>query len=144
MKKLFFIAAIAGAALVSCTKNELAPSATEQHELIFANPVTSTLTKVVDLATGTQYPTTAPFYVFADYHINEFSADGTPLEDVTSYMRGNNGVLVTHKTTEITINNQKYDDNENYRVIPSVDGKIKKAVKQKSVICTNAFIEYSD
>ena len=39
-------------------------------------------------------------------------------------------------------NNQKYDDNENYRVIPSVDGKIKKAVKQKSVICTNAFIEY--
>ena len=110
MKKLFFIAAIAGAALVSCTKNELAPSATEQHELIFANPVTSTLTKVVDLATGTQYPTTAPFYVFADYHIDQFSANGTSPEDVTSYMRGDNGVLVTHKTTEITINNQKYDE----------------------------------
>ena len=106
MKKLFFIAAIAGAALVSCTKNELAPSATEQHEITFASPVTSTLTKA-DLVTGTVYPTDIPFYVFADYHKTEF----TSAEDFTSYMtNGGQGVLVQHTGPEI--DKEGVDDEE--------------------------------
>jgi len=41
MKKLFFIAAIASAALVSCTKNEPAPSVNAQQEITFLTaPVT--------------------------------------------------------------------------------------------------------
>ena len=38
MKKLFFLAALAGVALVSCTKNEVAPS-DNQNEITFAAPV---------------------------------------------------------------------------------------------------------
>ena len=44
MKKFFFIAAIASAALVSCTKNEVAPVAFEQ-EITFAAPVVGPQTK---------------------------------------------------------------------------------------------------
>lgn len=42
----------------------------------------------------------------------------------------------------ISKNNFKYDNNTEYKVIPSIDGKSKKVVKQESVVCTNAFIEY--
>ena len=96
MKKLFFIAAITGAALVSCTKNELAPSATEQHEINFASPVTSLVTKGVDLVTGNLYPTSAPFWVFADHHMDVFAS--TTTNQFTSYMRGTDskGVMVSH------------------------------------------------
>lgn len=45
MKKLFFIAAIAGVALVSCTKNEVAPIA-QQDEITFVTPVVGPQTKV--------------------------------------------------------------------------------------------------
>ena len=103
MKKLFFIAAIAGAALVSCTKNELAPSATEQHEINFASPVTSLVTKGVDLVTGNLYPSSAPFWVFADHHMDLVEDFSTADKDIfTSYMRGNDtegkyiGVMVSH------------------------------------------------
>ena len=89
MKKLFFIAAIAGAALVSCTKNELAPSATEQHEITFASPVTSLVTKGVDLVTGNKYPTSAPFWVFADHHMDRVTDFTNASDEIfTSYMRG--------------------------------------------------------
>ena len=59
MKKLFFIAAIAGAALVSCTKNEVAPSASDQQEITFANPVSHVVTNVqlVSIPYPTPYPT---------------------------------------------------------------------------------------
>ena len=68
MKKLFFIAAIAGAALVSCTKNELAPSATEKHEITFASPVVGAQTKAyVNGAIGTNYNTSETFDVWAVY-----------------------------------------------------------------------------
>ncbi|MBR1956755.1 MAG: fimbrillin family protein [Bacteroidales bacterium] len=70
MKKLFFIAAIAGAALVGCTKNELAPSVTEQQEITFATPVVGTPTKV-DLVSI--YPDTQPFGVFALYYTANFN-----------------------------------------------------------------------
>ena len=67
MKKLFFIAAIAGAALVSCTKNELAPSATEQHEITFASPVVGAQTKAFG-AIGTNYDMSEKFDVWAIYN----------------------------------------------------------------------------
>lgn len=63
MKKLFFIAAIAGAALVSCTKNELAPSATQQNEITFSTPVVGSVTKA--LIADNEYPSTESFGVYA-------------------------------------------------------------------------------
>ena len=75
MKKLFFIAAIAGAALVSCTKNELAPSATEQHEITFASPVVGVQTKVLG-AIGTEYSTDESFEVWSVYNTTDIQAWG--------------------------------------------------------------------
>ena len=66
MKKLFFIAAIASAALVGCTKNELAPSVTEQQEISFANPVMSPATKVAEVAND--YSTSLHFGVWAHFY----------------------------------------------------------------------------
>ena len=66
MKKLFFIAAIAGAALVSCTKNEVAPSVNEQQEISFAAPVISTSTKVTEVANN--YDKDLTFSVWAHYY----------------------------------------------------------------------------
>ena len=66
MKKLFFIAAIVSAALVSCTKNELAPSVTEQQEISFAAPVMSPTTKVAEIAND--YPDDSEFAVWAYYY----------------------------------------------------------------------------
>ena len=85
MKKLFFIAAIAGAALVSCTKNELAPSATEQHEITFASPVVGVQTKVLG-AIGTEYKTGESFEVWSVYNTVDISAWGgtTYFSDVTA------------------------------------------------------------
>ena len=45
MKRLFVIAAIAGVALVSCTKNEVAPIA-QQDEITFVTPVVGLQTKL--------------------------------------------------------------------------------------------------
>ena len=75
MKKLFFIAAIASAALVSCIKNELAPSVTEQHEIAFAAPVVGLHTKAAEIE-GTTYPNTVNFNVWAWYHENVFNGTG--------------------------------------------------------------------
>ncbi len=89
MKKLFFIAAIAGAALVSCTKNELAPSVTEQEEISFDNPVLSVVTKAAT-EIADNFPTTKDFAVFAHHY-----AGGayTNLAGGTLYM---NNVQVTY------------------------------------------------
>ena len=112
MKKLFFIAAIAGAALVSCTKNELAPSATKQYELTFASPVTQVVTKA-DLAPAT-YPEGTPFAVYADHHFKNYVSETS----FTSYMRGNNnkGVVVTNngKTEDGTRNDSFQLDNKTF------------------------------
>ena len=68
MKKIFFIAVIAGVALVSCTKNELAPSATEQHEITFASPVVGVQTKAnVYGEIGAAYDEDETFNVWAVY-----------------------------------------------------------------------------
>ena len=68
MKKLFFIAAITGAALVSCTKNEVAQSVNEQQEITFASPVVGTTTKATTYGLLTEaYPTTQSFGVWGWY-----------------------------------------------------------------------------
>lgn len=79
MKKLFFIAAIAGAALVSCTKNELAPSVTEQEEISFAAPVVGAQTKV-NGAIGATYHTDESFDVWCVYNTTNGISEwgGTP------------------------------------------------------------------
>ena len=99
MKKLFFIAAIASAALVSCTKNDVAPSASEQQEITFANPVSHVVTKV-DLV-PTTYPTGSSFSVFADYHKDAYATAKGATSNFTAYMRGDEGVDVAHSTTPI-------------------------------------------
>ena len=65
MKKLFFIAAMAGAALVSCTKNESVETP-EQDVITFAEPVTALNTKAVEI--GEKYPESQNFSVFAHYY----------------------------------------------------------------------------
>ena len=70
MKKLFFIAALAGVALASCVKNEVAPTAMQQNEITFAAPVVGTPTKV-DLITT--FPTANTFGVFGYYYVANFN-----------------------------------------------------------------------
>lgn len=124
MKKLFFIAAIAGAALVSCTKNELAPSATEQHEITFASPVTSTLTKAA-LVTDEVFPTDIPFFVYADYHTKDFNTAAAA--DFTPYMNaGGQGVMVefSKATTPDDPNVLDYYWTTNKKYYWPMDGKL--------------------
>lgn len=52
MKKIIFIAAIAGAALVGCTKNELAPSVNEEQEITF---MTAPVTKAEAFSTDNKF-----------------------------------------------------------------------------------------
>lgn len=97
MKKLFFIAAIAGAALVSCTKNELAPSVTEQQEISFAAPVMSPATKVTEVANNYPNDANSKFAVWAYYYDDE--TDGgvyTDFDDGEIYM---NEVVVKYNET---------------------------------------------
>ena len=81
MKKFFFIAAIASAALVSCTKNEVAPSVTEQVAITFDTPVMSAATKA-----ATEIPAIFPddkdFAVYAHHYANGY----TKLEEGIRYM----------------------------------------------------------
>ena len=95
MKRFFFIAAIAGAALVSCTKNEVAPSVNEQQEISFAAPVISPSTKVTEVADN--YSTNLTFSVWAHYY------DQTEDNSVyTSFAEGEvymNEVVVEHDAT---------------------------------------------
>ena len=72
MKKLFFIAAIAGAALVSCTKNEVAPSVTEQVAITFDTPVMSAATKAATEIPAI-FPTNKDFAVYAHHYANGYT-----------------------------------------------------------------------
>lgn len=94
MKKLLILAAMAGVALVSCVKNEPAPSVTDQQEITFAPPVVGVTTKV-DLPTV--YPNTESFGVFA-YH---YASDYTTFNEGALYM---NDVLVAPEEYEVTEN----------------------------------------
>ena len=77
MKKLFFIAAIAGVALASCVKNEPAPSVTQQDEISFAAPVVGLNTKAAN-EVWNNYPTATDynFAVWAHYYGNVFTEFG--------------------------------------------------------------------
>lgn len=76
MKKLFFIAAIASVALVSCTKNEVAPSA-QQDEITFLAPVVGAQTKVNGLI-GATYNKGESFDVWCVHNTSDISVwDGT-------------------------------------------------------------------
>jgi len=80
MKKLFFIAAMAGAALVSCTKNESVETP-EQDVITFAEPVTALNTKATEILKD--YPTSKCFSVFANY----FTGNYTKLDEGKPYMK---------------------------------------------------------
>lgn len=70
MKKFFFLAALAGAALVSCTKND--PAVNEEQQLItFASPVVSLNTKSAT-EVWNNYPTAEEynFAVWAKYFVD--------------------------------------------------------------------------
>ena len=107
MKRFFIIAAIAGMALVGCTKNELAQSVAEQQEITFADPVAHTVTKV-DLVPAT-YPTGTGFSVFAYYHKDLYATAKANTSNFTAYMRETEGVAVTHSTTSFSFNSETYD-----------------------------------
>lgn len=72
MKKFFFIAAIASAALVSCTKNEVTPVA-DQHEITFATPVVGPQTKAQYGEIGVNYNTAEHFGVYAVHTSGAFA-----------------------------------------------------------------------
>ena len=91
MKKLFFIAAIASAALVSCTKNEVNEPAAQQ-EITFTAPIVGHLTKAQTGEVGTSYNKDEQFKVYAWYCEEEaFNPDNAQL-----YM---NAITVTHDAT---------------------------------------------
>lgn len=83
MKKIALIAAMSLAALVSCTKNEPAPSVSEQQEITFASPVVGVSTKVptYGLLSG-DYPTTQTFNVWAWYSEKD-TYDGVGVQYMT-------------------------------------------------------------
>lgn len=70
MKKLFFIAAIAGVALASCVKNEPAPSVTQQDEITFLAPIVGPQTKV-NGAIGATYDTKESFDVWCVHNVDD-------------------------------------------------------------------------
>lgn len=77
MKKLFFIAAFASAALVGCTKNEVAPSALQQDEITFLSPVVGAQTKVYG-AIDANYDTGESFDVWCVHNTEDITEwDGT-------------------------------------------------------------------
>ena len=95
MKKFFFIAAIASAALVSCTKNEVKEPAVQQ-EITFAAPVVGLQTKAIPgELTDAVYPTGEKFNVYAVWHSGDFagwSSSSLYMDDVqTAYDDTYNG-----------------------------------------------------
>ena len=64
MKKMFLMAAMAGVALASCTKNDV--ETPEQDIITFAEPVTAVQTKATEIVGN--YPTSENFSVFAHYY----------------------------------------------------------------------------
>lgn len=102
MKKLLILAAMASAALVSCVKNEPAPSVTDRQEITFAPPVVGVTTKG-DIDLPTAYPNTESFGVFAYYYADKydiFNEDVIYMNDVTVNAKSNNtsigGKTATH------------------------------------------------
>ena len=94
MKKLFFIAAIAGVALASCTKNEVVETTPDQL-ITFSTPVVGNLTKVVAGEVGVNYDKNEKFNVYGWY----CEADNFTPSEAVLYM---DGVTVQH-TPDINV-----------------------------------------
>lgn len=106
MKKFFFIAAMVSAALISCTKNEPAPSMDAQQEITF---MTAPLTKATitefgaanrfrtwafhDQANWTAGSTTAQLYLGGDAGLEIQKIDGVWKNDTQSYYWPKTGKL---------------------------------------------------
>ena len=73
MKKFFFIAAMVSAALISCTKNEPAPSMEAQQEITF---MTAPLTKALS-GTQKEFTTTNVFWSWAFLSEEAYPGDAT-------------------------------------------------------------------
>lgn len=83
MKKLFFITAIAGVALASCTKNEVAQSVNDQKAISFASPVVGLTTKAPTYGLiEDKYPEEQGFSVWGWYSEEE-SYDGVGVAYMT-------------------------------------------------------------
>lgn len=80
MKKLFFMTAVVGLALTSCSQEDLGmPNQGDQNEITFAAPVVGKLTRANEV--GNNYPISADynFAVWAHYYAGDFTtvADGS-------------------------------------------------------------------
>ena len=91
MKKIALLAVMSFAALAACTKNETAPSVTDQQEITFASPIMSPATKAAT-EIADNFPTTKDFAVFAHYYESGY----TTLAEGVQYM---NNVKVTYGAT---------------------------------------------
>ena len=67
MKKIALLAVMSFAALAACTKNEPAPSVSEQQEITFASPIMSPATKAAT-EIADNFPKENDFAVFAHYY----------------------------------------------------------------------------
>lgn len=83
MKKIALLAVMSFAALAACTKNEPAPSVSEQQEITFASPVVGVSTKATTygLLSG-DYPDTQTFNVWAWYSEKD-TYDGVGVQYMT-------------------------------------------------------------
>lgn len=72
MKRFLFIAALAGVALVSCTKNEGAPVA-EDNEITFAAAISAATKAVPGELTDAAYPINENFNVYGVWHAGDFA-----------------------------------------------------------------------
>lgn len=91
MKKIALLAAMSLAALAACTKNEPAPSVTDQQEITFASPIMSPATKAAT-EIADNFPKENDFAVFAHYYESGY----TTLGEGVQYM---NNVQVTYGAT---------------------------------------------
>ena len=136
MKRFFFIAAIAGAALASCTKNEVAQSVNDQKAISFATPVVGLTTKAPTYGLLTALPETQTFNVWGWYSEAEsYVAD----ETVKAYM--------TDVTVEYNSGNFNTEETENGAWAPNPtyfwpkDGKLTFDAYSPTEIQTNYNVE---
>lgn len=73
MKKLFFLAAMAGAALVSCVSNEPEVSRQADQKITFAAPLVSGITRAYTGEITNPYPQDESFTVFAKFYSNKYT-----------------------------------------------------------------------
>ena len=102
MKRILLFAAVAGAALASCVKNESESGMTASDSKIsFEAPVVGATTRAVSGEINGAYPTTEKFKVWGWYHEGDYTGFGTSTS-WRNYMTETNGDPVV-----VTFNNDK-------------------------------------